>query len=517
MRARAALLTVLAVALLLRAIPTLYYGEPFSLDSWPLVRDSEKVLEGVRIWDDGNLDGYNNHWPGVIMTSVQTSIIVGLKTVTVYRFMGPAVCSLAAILVFYALLRRLISSKYAALGMAYFALVPSLLLFTSATIKEVYTYPIVFSVLFLAFTGASRGITDYVTVLLLSFGAVISHHLATTMTAGILASVLLVVAVKKLMNGTIPRAFSTKKIVAGAAFTGLSFIIYYIIYGKSRFLPPITLNDVTALAMYYIFVFVTYAVINSLSISRDKPRVTTYAVILTLIFAIVSIAYVKSVVPSLPPIDASLYLYIIPLLLPLLASLFTDKHVAGTREHVACIYIGMYILIASIAAYTVFYKPEITSILHRFLGYLVIPNTLLLGRKLLNGARVMAVAIVALTAASASVVVFNTCTSPDMATYYWVYRESEVTSFKIIHEVINESERVIGDAKVSYYYTLQRVVLLTEFFKVLKHGEAGKPIILYKDNFSKGYIISINPYRFNPQVLKMLDRVFDSSTVFVLR
>ena len=67
------LISVFLLSVFLRMYPTIISGLPFSTDSWPLIRNAEKLVESSPTPLNGKLfDGYNNYWLSLIHISEPT-------------------------------------------------------------------------------------------------------------------------------------------------------------------------------------------------------------------------------------------------------------------------------------------------------------------------------------------------------------------------------------------------------------------------------------------------------------
>ena len=70
----------LIIALALRLYPTFISGMPFSTDAWPLIRNTELLMQNTPVPLDSKLfDGYNNFWPASSIFSAALSQVTALS------------------------------------------------------------------------------------------------------------------------------------------------------------------------------------------------------------------------------------------------------------------------------------------------------------------------------------------------------------------------------------------------------------------------------------------------------
>ncbi|MCD6196458.1 MAG: hypothetical protein J7J82_06710, partial [Staphylothermus sp.] len=136
--------TVLVTALLLRIAPSFYSNNLFSTDVWPLYRDTLVSINNpsLKIFDDKFFDGYNNHWPGVILSTTYYSVLTGLNPSYVYMYVYVIVLGLSIMLGFFILAKRFEKNISPTISLLIFSLIPSLIVFTASPLKEVYAYPL---------------------------------------------------------------------------------------------------------------------------------------------------------------------------------------------------------------------------------------------------------------------------------------------------------------------------------------------------------------------------------------
>ncbi len=519
-RAAVVLAAVVAASLVLRAVPTLTSGEPFSLDAWPLIKGAQVIAESpsVRIWNDSVLGGYNNRWPGTLLTSVTYSLISGVSVTDTYRFFGPLATVLPTLLLVYAIVRRTTGEVLPSLlALTYFAFAPSLLIFTSATIKEVCAYPLLYSLIFLL-TAPQLGFSAFVVAtLVLATSISATHPLASFMAAGLGFSTSLVYAMLSAAGKEVSgiRAFSLGRSATLALLVTAVFAAYLLTYGGAGFRYSISVGDVLTYITYAIFVYLTYLLFNMLR--RWKSALAI--LIFTAVAALLALAPHRSLLPGLGAIKSlTVMLYAVPAVLPLLTAVKLPKETTSSWIYAA----GALLLVAVNSAYVALAKPEMSSIFHRVANYVVPANALLLAHSIARSSRLkpLALAIVAVTAACSVVAVASVVAGLDGVTYYWYFRGSEVYSLNAVNALASKSIEFLGDAKVAYYFSLTRPVYSSTFLKALVADSCSSLkdslVLLYKDNFTWGYVISLNTIDIASYLSRIycLSKVFDGSTLY---
>lgn len=515
---------VLIIAVLLRLVPALYFNEPYSLDSWPLIRDSEVIMSNpnVKIWNDSLLDGYNNRWPGTILATLLYSIITESSIIDTYKFFGPLVSSLTTLVIMYVLLRRIFKySVVSILALTYFALALPLLVFTSATIKEVYAYPMFYSIALLTLIMIYRRSINTSAIAIIALMGValsITHHLASIMLIGILGSIIMVYSLLSLL-GRLERSNSEVKyhyLIIPLTILSAVFTVYYFVYGGKGFKMPLNINDVITYLIYATTIYLTYSLMKLIPSKTKKLMIILILMITTITLLAVPR---KSIIPGIGSInDLSIILYVLPVFLPLTLI----PKLSSVDSYATPLVTGSYLLLATNLAYIILAKPELSGAFHRVANYLIVANTLLIAHLLsYRSSKVKSyiLTILFITTACSIVGALNIIHGGDGVTYYWTFRPGEAAAFNTVDKLVSESVTVLGDAKVAYFYSILRNVDSGTFLKFVQRGNTnvirGKLVLLYSDNYRWGYVVSLNsidikPYR---QLILKLDRVIDFSYV----
>ncbi|MEB2793527.1 MAG: hypothetical protein LRS41_05665 [Caldisphaeraceae archaeon] len=224
------LIIIVSLAIAIRLLPVFLLKEPQSTDVWPLIRETNIMLSnnGVRIWDNNALGGYNNRMPGVLLFSEVVSRATGVPAFYIYSFL-PSLIIGESMLIFYLLIKRLGGNGLLSISFTFF--IGSFIIFTSTLLKEVFAYPLFFLILFLAcFAEKAK---DLIIIAISSATLAISHPLPTIF---LLSTLLLVPALRlgeKYLNGSKDKQIGGKDrlLVATGIIVSASFALYYFFYG----------------------------------------------------------------------------------------------------------------------------------------------------------------------------------------------------------------------------------------------------------------------------------------------
>lgn len=528
------LLSVIIIALTIRVLLPLVYGEPFSTDVWPLIRITNKLVENpdIRIWFDEELGGYNNRWPGIILSVAVYSIISGMSIKFIYGYVYPCTLFLVVLISLYSMFRYVArASKLAiVMGLLYFSLVPSLLVFTSAGLKEVYAYPLFYLLLPLSIREVR--FNSMLAILLLAIALVMSHHFATLALISLLFSTSWVYLSYKLAGSRVILDISLKPIIVTAITITLLFITYLLLYGLRGMVGTLDLIDPVGIIFYGTTLYIGYLVYCTLGSSRQ--RIMIQSMIMIALILLMSAA--TTGIPLLPgftlPSHTSLLPYIVPILASFALLLIRRNGMGILRLFI----VGSILFITASTMYVVLYKPELASIIHRVMNYLVLTSTFILVNSFNNSYRasktlgksrttssttsspLAALTIILVTIASTSIVLGNILSGNDYVVHYWVYSRSEVIGINSVVSLHSNAYVIVGDAKIYYFLNPDIEVNSLKALRFLKGGDLylhnNTLLVVYKDNYVKGYVVSLNLYKIPlASISQANNRIYDCGTI----
>ena len=483
----AILVTVIVLIVLLRLIPAFFSGSLFSTDVWPLYRGTNALLAGARVWDDRCFDGYNNHWPGVMLLAAVLSSVTGLGTHMLFAYVLTTWFSIAFAVTLYALLRRFFPPEAAAIGLAAAGFTPSFVVFTSAPLKEVMAYPIIVTALLTALKSELGKGKQLALLALLSPGLVMTHHLGTFMLLGFLVSLAITNLIYWLKGVERVRPRSHCLLVP-ALLLGAIFLLYYVAFGGASLKVDVGASTILGYLTYFLVIYLGFLVFAG--ISRGS-----YYVVLAVVAATAGFVFLGGYASILPGVVVSSYSiiwYVIPITAYLIVLL---PGVDDLRIRIAVAGFGLFISVN--VAFVVLAEPALATLFHRFANYLVFPVAALATYWFWRGGmrRFVTVAAVGLAAVSSASVFAGVFGGWD-ASSYWLYRSSEVAGFSDVID-LSGGATLVGDEKVRYFAIGLANVTPTPVLRMLLFNEEPPPgavFILYSGDYRLGFVAGMNAY-----------------------
>jgi|GEM_PF-497103 len=454
----AALTLLVSTSLAIRLYPTLSSGLPFSTDAWPLIRNTELLLENTPVSLSHEVfDGYNNYWPASSIFGAVFSLISGLNPMVAMSISIPATAALG-VLVFYALARRMFKNSLAAFlaSMTLTAFFPYAF-FTAGVVKEAYANPIYITLILVSLT--LRGWRGLALFALSSIALSMAHHLTSAVALMVLTSIALSSCIWAIIRGLevdwIPLALTS--ILAS------SIVLYYVAYAHEGFKVAISPSDLVTLASYQVLAFalalyVTYA--RSSSIEREIDSWTSMKCLVAAAapLLILALCTFKQVTPDAPILPRRYILYGVPFAVsaPLALLGFRGARMLGDELCLKPIFWLAPVL--GLEAYAVFgSQPAGLALAYRTVNFILPPLALLCGygayRLFSKSKRSLLKALVGLAVV---LIVASSCYSAYAALrgerymgYFWLYRAQEYESGNWISSFL--SNKVVAcDAKFAY-------------------------------------------------------------------
>ena len=276
--------------MVLRLYPTILSGLPFSTDSWPLIKNAEKLLELTPIPLRGDLfDGYNIYWPlsqvygGILSEILQVS---PLDSMRIYIPFAAAWTPL----ILYLILRRLTDSDDVSfIAGLLLAVGGPYSVFTAGVTKETFANIFLFQAIYLC-CRTTFSPMDFLGFAITVAALTMSHHIAYIVFLVILANVFAAeVFLPRLRKVSIVKRFM---ILSFSVIVGVVYYFAYAIHGLkvvpsfSEWLSAFSFQVLTFIAMFYV-------------IARPKPRKLPRSWIALIPIALISFL-VNQVVPIVP-------------------------------------------------------------------------------------------------------------------------------------------------------------------------------------------------------------------------
>lgn len=491
-------LTIL-VALLIRLIPTLTTNQPFSTDTWPLIRLSRVLLANpeYKIWDDSLLGGYNNRWPAVILESTLLATLTGLEPAYFFRFVGVIITQTSMLITTYTLIRRYKGDHTALLSTLTLTSLPSLAIFTSTTLKEVYAYPLALLYVLVITEGS---LNTLILALLAAISLVASHPLTPLMMIAFLGSYLFVSWVKRLEG--LFCSVSVRNYLLMFLLLSFTYIIYTAFYGWGGLIFKFSLSDFIALFVIGVAVYGWYVLVGGDFIK----------------FLLILIPGVMTIlVSNYRFLESPLaLLYVVPFIALLLPFMWGSKSRSDKKAIVASILLPILVGIQYIAIVS----PFLMSILHRLLNYLFFAVIAITASINIHNKKISKYVIAALTISLVitALILVNLTFYGDPLTHYWRYGDREVIGVNNLVKYVS-SEKMCGDAKIKYL--INDIVAVDSLCGLRLHeGDPGYPTILYSDNFRFGYVLSAidtHPLQELGTLSSIRNVVYSNGVIYVVR
>ncbi len=506
MRAGAVLAAVVICALIMRAVPALVSGEPFSVDVWPLIKGSHTLLRdpATRLWDDSAFDGYNNRWPGMIVFGYIYSVVTGAPLRRSYRLDLTAALAYATAIALYALLRRFFSPGASAVGTALALFMPSFLVLTSSPLKEVLAYPIMITAATVSGSRVDRASVPLIMVLVA--GSVVTHHLATIMLSGVLLSIYYVFSVY-VVKGVI-RGWSGKPLscLVLPIMALLSLTTYYLVFGGAGKGPRLGLTDAVSFVFYLVVAYVGLL----LALGRGGARPLILALTSSVIAALLARYFL--LLPGVTVPSASIIWYVVPVAAAVTA---LSWGVRDARIRAIVVGSGTFILVAT--AYSVVGNPLLSTAAHRLINYVFVPLSFLAAYWASVGgrARKVAASASAALAITASIFVILGILAGTDASSYWLYSKGEVGGFTAVAK-LSGGRPLVGDDKVRYFLSPEARVDPVPALKAAYLREPlprGSVLVTYEGNNVLGFVVGLSVYDIRVLVSGSSGKVFDNGYV----
>lgn len=487
-------------AFIIRLVPTLVTNQPFSTDTWPLMKLSRVLLENpeYKIWDDSLLGGYHNRWPAVILEGALYATLTSLEPAYFFRFVGVIITQTSMLTTTYALIRKYRGGRAALLGALTLNSVPSLVILTSTTLKEVYAYPL--ALLFVLITSRSRdSFSALILASLVAVSLAASHPLTPLMMIAFLGSYVFVTWVRRLEG--LFCSVSIRKYLVMFFLLSSIYVAYMILYGWEGLTLKLGLSDFLALSVIGVAVYGWYALVGRdfiKSLMILAPGITTILV--------TNYRFLEF---------PSVLLYAAPLVILLL------PYVRGRGDRGDGATIAPILLPISVGAqYIVVASPLLITVLHRLLNYLFFAVIAVTTSLNTHHGRTIKYAVAALITSLiiTALLSINLTLHDDPITYYWRYEDREVVGINNLVKYVS-SEKVCGDVKIKYLISDSVAIDVLCGLRLPK-TDSGYPTILYSDNLRFGYVLStVDIYLI--QKLNTLsltrDLVYSNGAVYVVR
>ena len=497
------LLCIVAVLFLgfgLRLYPTIISGMPFSTDAWPLIRNTQILLQQTPLPLTSSLfDGYNNYWP---LSQIYGATLAQTANVpaTVAMAIGVPLAAALTLPLFFVLSKRITqNTKIALLSTALLATAFPYTLFNAGVTKETFACPIYISLLLLFILKHDWKTTTLFTIA--SVALVFAHHLTAFLTLGVLASL----TVASFFVKTKPQANSGKSNLLYLGILGVATGLYFGLYAYGALPITITASDLLTLAAYQALTIT--AVLYTIYLQkRPSPAATAFKCFLGLglmLFSFFLLATVN-VFSGTPLLPTSYLLFALPLILSVPLSILALNQLPAKSTNVLLPVFWLLPLIAFML-YAIFANlPDGVGFATRSINFILPPLLILVASgvyklstmrsrvRLGVLAKVLALGLVFSIGALNVYSLYATVSLQEpYLGYFWRYEPSEYNAADWASTYGN-NQSVAGDAKVSYLlggYFGQNVSVLEGLRFFADNSSAPQVLYVYSGMYQNGYVL----------------------------
>ena len=512
---------IIMLSFSIRLYPTLLTGLPFSTDSWPLISNTENLLELTPIsLEDRAFDGYNNYWPASQIFGAVSSIILDAKVLDVERLLFPAAASLAVI-PFYVVVRKTTGSRISAtISSLLLALGSYQAIFTSGVTKETFTLALFFTYLALAFMTGS---TVERKILLFIAGAaiVMGHHLQYFLLLAILLNMLIL---RFFLRRVDDESFTDSLtplvplLIVGS--------IYYPLYALRGITFSLTTSDILSLISFQVL---SYLLQYYLLTGAVKPPIKLF-IIWAASYMVLAANQFFPVMPASPRIPASLSIQLsIIFMLGVFTIIGLDS--LKRRGSVVKMYhvVGWLSALLFLEAYSMFgAQPSMSlGLFYRIANHILPPVSILSSiglvkiMDLFKSKRVGVVCLTIILLPISLTMVYqhysSTILQENYLGYQWMYSMAEYELASWLSRNI-DNVRVCGDMKVSYllegYFKVK--VDVGGGFKILNDGAVSGEtlLIIYRVMEKNGYVLGLYGVKLRDHwagnIVERADKIFSN-------
>ena len=504
-----ALFIVLLLAIAIRLYPTVISGNPFSTDAWPLIRNTEILLQNSPVpLNSGIFDGYNNYWPLISLFGAVSSLVTSLPPITAMAI-GIPIAAALTIPIFYLLVKKIThNNNISLIAAALLTTVFPYALFTAGVTKETLASPIYIS-LILVFLLKQ----NWKTIILfstLSIALVLAHHLTTFLTITILAS--LCAAFFTIKKDPKQKINSNKTNFLLLAILSIVTAAYFLLFAGQTSFISLSSTDLLTIGAYQILIL-TIATYSTFLAKKHSRKITilnalvafTAVFLFTFLLTQVPLLSIAPILPSHYLIYALPFIIAVPLIIFGLNELYQRKSslIIPLFWSMSIIAFASYAVLADPAGSVTFASRSLNFLLPPLLILVAVGINKISSKnshfKLSRPIKLIAVAVILVIVTVNSYSVYATVSLQEpYFGYFWRYNAPEYTASDWLStNMINQT--VAGDSKVSYLvqgYFNQSVTTTAGYRYLAENGSKPELLYVYNQMNTNGYVLSQGiPYR----------------------
>jgi len=493
------LFIIFLFALTMRLYPTLISNMPFSTDAWPLIRNTELIIQNTPIpLNNAIFDAYNNFWPAIQLFSAALSEITNLPPLTLMALTVP-IASSFTIPLFYLLVKKLTENTPIALAASLMlATAFSYTFFTSGVTKEAFASPIYITLILLFILKH-----DKKTALLFSITSValsLTHHF----TAFFATIILIAISIAYLI-GKKDEKQKVNSNLSNITFTALHATItvgYFVLFASPKFTSNFSSSMLLTVTAYQIL-----CISIALGLTYNPKKVSAKQSFLYFIAGSSIAIWVTYIILHTCTLPGAHLLYELPLVIGLPMAVFGLIELYQRKTKLTAPFFWL-ISVLAFTFFSVFSNISGASdFTWRSMNFVLPPLIILIAiginklystpthAKFQKMTKPLAVLLILVIVTVNAYGMYKTVSEQDSSLgYFWLYHPSDFEASKwITSHATNQT--TAGDARVEYllHQYFNKSVSTSQGLRYLS-GEDGAPEILYiyeqMKEEGKGYVIA---------------------------
>ncbi|MCW3995293.1 MAG: hypothetical protein NWE98_03975 [Candidatus Bathyarchaeota archaeon] len=495
------LFLICTVAFLVRLYPTLISGLPFSTDGWSSIRNAELLLQRspVSLGNDAVFDGYNNYWPASSLFGAAFSLVTGLSVVDSMA-VGVPLAGALTVPLFFVLARKVTAdTRIALIATALVATAYPYALFTAGVTKETFANPLYVGLVLIFLLAPSWKRTLLFSVS--SAALVLSHHLATIIAIGVLATLTIALFYSK----DFKTRYTVKSTLGLLGVISAVAAAYFWFYASTGFTTSVTYSDLVTVGAYQLVVLAGILFFTSKAGFPSRRQMAVGSLVtLGVACSFVLLLTRKSLVSGAPVLPFHYIVYMVPFLvvLPVMMLGFGGLHQRRGRLLLPLFWLSPLIALEGYATFSGY--PIGLLLTYRILNFLLLPLLIIAAigfYKLYiycKGHRAGRFFGVGVVSALLVVILLNCfCEFASVSMqerymgYFWLYRAPEsAASSWVCANMVNQT--VAGDVKVSYLldgYFGVKVNVFGGLNYLEGNGSAPRLLFVYPEMATNGYVV----------------------------
>ena len=490
----------LLIAVAIRLYPTLISGMPFSTDGWPLIKNTEILVNNSPIPLSSNLlDSYNSFWPAISVFGAMLTEITGVSAITAMAI-GVPVAAALAIPIFYTIVKKITqNSKIALISAILLATAFPYTLFTAGVTKETFASPIYITLILLFFLKHDWKTTTLFAVT--SIALVLTHHLTAFFAVGIMAALTIASYVSQDRERKVNSTHSN--IIYTALLTGAT-ALYLGVFSFNTLAVSVPVSDILSMGAYeFAAAALTLYVIGRRNKKSTKQLAWELVGILSVVIAILVVITRTSLLPTTPVVPVYYILFAMPFVIALpMVSISLNNH---SKKFSLMTPLFWLIPIVAFACYGIFANSAAgLSYAVRSINFLLPPLMILTGigiYKLYQSANhpkthtltkvVVCVIILSMVTINVSSIYATVSLQEPYLGYFWRYEPSEYQASDWLTSNI-QNQTVAGDLKVTYLvnkYSGVPVSVTSGLSYLQGNGSAPEILYIYNQMKANGYVL----------------------------